>query len=363
VQISALARGLPAELFRVTVVCLYPRGPLLAELKAADVAIVSLEKKGRWDLVSFIPKMIWTLGKLKPDILLSFLAPPNILSCLASPFLRQCPVILGIRASNMDLSNYDWTWRLTHKAEQILARLAQVIVANSQSGKEFSLTQGFPDKFKVIANGIDLDRFRPSSRDRQELRKEWGLSDDTTVIGLAARLDPMKDHDTFIKAAAILANSCSDVRFVCVGEGNPDFVAALKENAKTAGLGGRIIWAGTRHDMCRVYNAFDIATLTSSYGEGFPNTIGEAMACGKRCVVTNVGDAAFVVGSTGLITAVRDAREIANAWLELLGQTKTQRLTGEEKSRSRIVDNFSVPAMVDAYSELFLKYAQFNTND
>jgi glycosyltransferase involved in cell wall biosynthesis len=359
VQITALARGLSNRPdFRVTVVCLYPRGPLLDELKKADVSVVSLEKRGRWDLIGFVPRMIMELRRLAPDVLLSFLAPPNILSSLARPFLGQSIVILGIRASNMDLSNYDWTWRLTHWAERLLSPLAQGIVANSDSGKSYSIDQGFKGDIRVIANGIDIERFRPLDQARGLLRQEFRLGNGSPVIGLVARLDPMKDHRTFINAAAIASASVPDLKFVCVGGGKSEFVHELKNIAADAGVQDKIIWAGPRRDMPDVFSMFDIVTLTSSYGEGFPNTIGEAMACGKRCVVTDVGDTARVVDSTGVIKPVGDADELAAGWLEMLAQSADQRSQNEAQCRARIIEHYSVEAMVESYSRLFLEYCE-----
>jgi glycosyltransferase involved in cell wall biosynthesis len=357
VQITALARGLSNRKgFRVTVVCLYARGALLDELYKAGITVVSLEKRGRWDLAGFAPRMIKKLRDLAPDILMSFLAPPNILSSLSRPFLGRCQVILGIRASNMDYSNYDWTWRLTHWVERSLSPLAHGIVANSDSGKCFSKDQGFMGEIHVIANGIDTDKFKPDDQNSIKLRQEWNLDKTMSVIGLTARLDPMKDHRTFIKAAAIAATKSPDLRFVCVGDGNPDFVRELKKLTNGTWLQEIIIWAGARRDMPDVFSAFDIATLTSSYGEGFPNTIGEAMACGRRCVVTDVGDAAKVVGTTGRIVQVGDAEGLADAWLAQLAQSSDQRRRNEGLSRSRIVENYSVPAMVDKYCQLFVDF-------
>jgi glycosyltransferase involved in cell wall biosynthesis len=359
IQISALARGLSdREGFRVTVVCLYPWGPLLDDLEKAGVPVVSLEKRGRWDLIGFVPRMIRELRHLEPDVLLSFLAPPNILSALARPFLGQCKVILGIRASNMDLSNYDWTWRLAHCIERFMSPLAHSIVANSDSGRSYARGQGFKGDIHVIANGIDVERFCPLDLTHGHLRQEWQLEENSPVIGLSARLDPMKDHRSFIKAAAIASSKLPGLRFVCVGDGKPDFVRDLKDIARNAGLQDKIIWAGARRDMPEVFNSFDVATLTSSFGEGFPNTIGEAMACGKRCVVTDVGDAAKVVGETGLVTPVGDPNGLALAWLELLAQSAEQRDQTEAWCRSRIIDHFSVPTMVDSYCNLFLEYCE-----
>ena len=133
------------------------------------------------------------------------------------------------------------------------------------------------------------------------MRLEWGIAECEKLIGQVGRLDPMKDHSTFLKAAALLAHERKDVRFVCVGEGPTGYRDELYSLAKTLGLASRLIWAGSRRDMPAVYNAFDVAVSSSRWGEGLPNVIAEAMACGVPCVVTDVGDSAFVVDKLGVV--------------------------------------------------------------
>jgi glycosyltransferase involved in cell wall biosynthesis len=357
VQMSALARGLPQNEFKVTVICLYERGPLIEEIRSAGIRIICLEKRGRWDLVGFFPRMLKTIRNLEPDILQAFLAPPNILSSLAKPFLNSCTVILGIRSSNMDLAQYDWTWRVTHFVERKLARLANGLVANSVSGQEHSIALGFPNSITVIPNGFDIDKFRPKNKNGNAIRTEWNIPADAPLIGLIGRLDPMKDHQTFIRAAAEVHKTNPEYHFVCVGDGPEIYASTLASMTKEVGLDTVFHWAGARQDMPDVYSALDLTTLTS-YGEGFPNTIGEAMACGKRCVVTDVGDCANLVGSTGIVRPARDVKGIAAAWIEMLECTDNEREQGEIECRARIVEHYSISTMVDSYSELYRHHAK-----
>jgi glycosyltransferase involved in cell wall biosynthesis len=357
VQLSSLARGLPRDKYNVTVVCLYPVGPLIHELNTDQIRIVSFDKKGRWDIAGLLPRIVTTLRELEPDILLSFLAPPNILSLIVSRFLRRSPVIISIRASNMELSNYDWSWRFTHKIEQLLSRFAAGIVANSESGRSYSLTQGFPDPIHVIANGIDTSKFLPQKADRERLRTEWGITDENTVIALTARLDPMKDHETFLRVACGLSKTFPATRFICFGEGPSPYTKYLKDLAHELGLDGILTWAGARTDMPAIYNSIDIAMLTSRFGEGFPNTVGEAMACGVRCAVTDVGDAARIIGDVGTINSVGDVDGLISSVSRYISQSDGSREETEKKCRDRIVRNYSVPAMVQNYENLFRQYS------
>jgi glycosyltransferase involved in cell wall biosynthesis len=123
----------------------------------------------------------------------------------------------------------------------------------------------------------------------------------------------MKDHPNFLRAAARVAGSRNEVRFICIGSGPASYREALLAEARALGLERRMIWTGSRDDMPKVYNALDIVVSSSAFGEGFPNTIVEAMATGVPCVVTDVGDSAAIVGELGWVCPPRDSAALAGA--------------------------------------------------
>ncbi|HIC04671.1 MAG TPA: glycosyltransferase, partial [Nitrospirales bacterium] len=193
--------------------------------------------------------------------------------------------------------------------------------------------------------------FQPDRIAGQTIRKEWGISDHEKLIGLVARLDPMKDHLTFIQAAAELSKLRDDVRFVCVGTGPSRYQQKLQAMSKQLDVHSRLIWDGPRLDMPAVYNAFDLACSSSSWGEGFANAIGEAMASGVPCVATDVGDSAVIVGDIGVIVPPQDPKSLALAWSDML--CKEDMITGTyaTQARAHIVRQFG-------HERLFQRTAQ-----
>jgi len=279
----------------------YPNGALVKELHESGIPVFDLRKSGRWDVFPFLVRVLRAVWKLKPRVIYGFLVTPNILTVFLKPIFPSARVVWGVRASNVDLDRYDWLLRLSCRIECWLSRFADLIICNSLAGLEYAAACGFPrGRMTVIPNGIDTERFKTDAVARKRLRAEWGIAENEILIGLVARLDPMKDHPTFLRAAAMLIQERTDVRFVCVGEGVEPYKIELRRLASALGLDGRLIWAGARHDVQAVCNALDIAS-SSSYGEGFSNTIAEAMACGVPCVVTDVGDSASIVGSAGSV--------------------------------------------------------------
>ena len=198
--------------------------------------------------------------------------------------------------------------------------------------------------FLFIPNGIDTEWFRSDPEARQRIRTEWGLTESEKLIGLVGRLDPMKDHPTFLRAAAMLSQERGDVRFVCVGDGPTDYRRELSALGKELGLTQRLIWAGVREDIPAVYNALDIVTSSSSYGEGFPNVVGEAMACEVPCVATDVGDSAWIVGETGVVVSPKDPEALAAGWKTSLARHGSEMAL---EARLRVEENFSVERLIE----------------
>jgi len=343
-QLVALAKALYANGASVLVVAFYGGGPLLRELEDAGVPVAILEKRGRLDVVGFVGRLWRVLRCERPQVIYAFLVEPSVLALLMKPLLHGTRVVWGVRASNVDFSRYDWLPRFTFGLSRALARFADLIIANSWAGAEYHRSRGYPRaKVTVVPNGIDLVRFRPDAEGGRRMRAVWGISEQDSVVGIVGRLDPMKDHSTFLEAAGSLRLEQLDVRFVCVGDGSPAYRLELQRRAAVLGLADRVTWAGAQQDMTAVYNAFDVCCLSSAFGEGFSNVLGEAMACGIPCVATDVGDAAWILGTLGTLVPPGDPARLADAIREGLSRA------GAEQSRAcreRIERQFSLDRMV-----------------
>ena len=313
-QLIELASGLHRANWRVKVFVFYGGGELEADLLKRGVRIHALAKTGRWDVVGFSYRLLRSLRRERPDVLHGYMGIENLLSTAMQPFVPKMRVVWGVRASNRALEESHWLARLSFNLGCWLSRFADLVICNSTAGKDFHAAHGYPStRMVVIPNGIDSERFKPDPEARSEMRRRWAIGDDHVLVGLIARLDPMKDHDTFLRAAAAVIRDRPTVRFVCVGDGPEPYRGRLKGLASDLGLDDRLTWAGPHINMPEVYNALDLAVLSSRWGEGFPNVVAEAMATGVPCVVTDVGDAASVVGDTGWVCPPHDPAELARA--------------------------------------------------
>jgi glycosyltransferase involved in cell wall biosynthesis len=340
-QLVVLARGLRQRGHDVAVAVFYPGGALESELQDAGVPVHSLEKRGRWDVLGFLTRLIQTVRSRRPDVLHSYIS--NLVTVMVRPFFPALRIVWGVRSSHMDFARYDWLFRVSHTLSCRLAGFADLIIANSHAGRRSHIADGYPArKTIVIPNGIDTARFRRNPEARERIRAEWAVAEDEELIGLVGRLDPMKDHETFLQAAWRLSQARPAARFVCVGDGPPAYRAALQERACALGLLDRILWVGMRSDMADVYSALDLL-VNCSYGEGFSNVIGEAMACGVPCVATRVGDSGLIVGSLGALVPPKDPVALMDGMQQVLDRRLPPAVI-----RRRIVEHFSLDTLVHA---------------
>ena len=342
-QLVELATGLHRAGWTITVVTFYGEAALEAPLKQAGVPIVCLNKQGRWDVVPFMWRLVQTIRRHRPHIVHSSIDMCNVLIAVVRPLIKKARIAWSVAASDMDLTCYDRLARVEFRLGVLLSRFADLIICNSASGRAYHIERGYrSDRMIVIPNGVDVERFKPNSAARAALRAEWRVTAHEKLVGIVGRLDAMKDHPNFLNAAAQVAAVRQDARFVCVGDGPGGYRTELLALATRLGLDDRLIWAGERNDVWRVYNALDLA-VSSSVSEGLPNVIMEAMSSGVPCVVTDVGDSAALVGDLGWICPPRDSAALAQGIVRALSA-----LPGDSTLlRQRICTHYSAAALVE----------------
>ena len=321
-----------------------------AEAARADgLTVVPLGKRGRWDAVGFHARLRRALRDGRPEVLYAMLPAANLAAAVAWRRGEGTALVMGVRVSRMRLEHYDRVIRATYALESRLARRADAIIANSHAGRDVAIARGFPAaRLHVVANGIDVARFRPDAAARATWRARLGIAPGEPVVGMVARIDPMKAHDTFLDAAARLRVALPQARYILAGTGADAANADLMSAIARRGLSGAVVLAGERPDIEFLYSAFDIATLSSAFGEGFPNAVAEAMAAAVPCVATDVGDCRRIVADTGRIVAPGDAGALAGAWQSLLALDERERAALGAAARERIAACYGVARLAEA---------------
>ncbi|MCZ8146395.1 MAG: glycosyltransferase, partial [Roseomonas sp.] len=312
-MLAKLARHLPALGVEMEVVSLGGHGVLGAEIAETGVPVRTLGMRRPGGAMGGVPRLAAHIRRYDPEVVQTWLYHADLVGLLANRLEGgRRRLVWNLRCSDLDPASGKLTTRVIRRMLAQLSPLPDLVMANSARGLAVHRAQGYrPRASLLLPNGFDLDEFAPDVGARAKLRAELGLAPEQEVVGMLARLDPMKDHETFLRAAAIARACRPSLVFLLAGEGcGPD--GPLAARAAALGLAAAIRLLGRRADVPAVLNALDVATLSSAHGEGFANVLGEAMACGIPFVATDVGDSAEILGGTGRLVPPREADSLAS---------------------------------------------------
>ncbi len=344
--------------FENHVISLIPVGEIGEKIRALGIPVTSLGlRPGHFSLAA-LRLLVREFRSERPDILQTWMYHADLLGLLAARLSGIRQVVWNIRSSNMDTSQYRLLTGLVIRLCSWLSGMPWAVIVNSHAGQEFHTNYGYhPRRWVLIPNGIDKYRFHPDEDARRSVRAEFGLDLQTVLIGMLARYDPMKGHADFLHAAGLLTRSGVDAHFLLAGQAVSPDNETLKTLIFEEGLAGCVHLLGRRDDIHRLDAALDILAMSSVFGEGFPNVVAEAMACGVPCAVTDVGDAAFLVADTGRVVPPCDPAAMAAAWMELVTSGEEVRHQLGESARRRVIENFCIEKTSAAYEVLYTELA------
>lgn len=351
-----LLSGADSGRFRHAVVSLGRRSVLDERVEALGVPVHNIGMRpARPPAPREVARLASVVRRLDPELIHGWMYHGSLAAQLArATAARRAPTVWSIHSCNDDLTLEK---RMTSAIIRLCARLsrrpARIIYVAAESRHRHEAMGYSAGRALVIPNGFDTTRFAPSSEARAAVRAELGVSEDHLLIGLIGRFHPMKDHINFLRAAALLSEDYHAARFLLVGREVDDANPTLRGLVASYGLEGRTHLLGERDDVHRLTAALDICSLSSSYGESFPLVVGEAMACGVPCVVTDVGDAGMLVGATGLVVPTQDSEALAEAWRELIRLGPPGRVQLGEAARERIRENFQLASVIARYEALY----------
>lgn len=354
VMLYKLLSNINRDKFHPVVVSLIDKEIVGNQIEALGIPVVSLGINSGTSLLSATSKLIRIIAKVKPDLIQGWMYHGNLAAQFTSIVsFKSIPIIWNIRHSVYSLRYEQASTALVIRILSYLSTSPKTIIYNSKLSAGQHEKLGYcQSKSLIIPNGFDTNVFQVSTKAYFSLRKELSLAEDKFIIGLVARFHPMKDHNNFLRAAATLLKNNSGIHFVLAGR-NVD-----SDNRKLVNLIHRLDiqekthLLGERQNIAYITAAFNLATC-SSYTEAFPNVIGEAMSCGVPCVVTDVGDSAFIVGDTGRVVPPQNSEALAKAWQELIDLGMEGRKALGLAARTRIVNNFSLESVVARYENLY----------
>lgn len=335
---------------KIAVVSLRANGHVRTMLEEDGVRVVEMGFHQHIEGLAQYRKLKQCLSALKPDLIQTWLYHADLLGGLVGRSLGV-PVVWNIR-----LAEY-WTQRklATKLIIRLCARLSRSVPAGiifcARQAKATHEKLGYRCSHQaVIPNGIDLKKFHRSEAVRIRARKEMGIRDEEVVVGNFGRYHPQKNQELFLQMAAKIRSTHPAVRFLMAGTGVTAEQPRLRELA--TGLGNSVQFLGQRHDIESLYQALDIYVSTS-LGEGWPNTVAEAMACGVPCVVSNAGDSADVVGNTGIVVPDGTVTRFAAECERLIDAGAERRAQLGALAAARIRDHYSMERVAGLYDDFY----------
>ena len=358
VQLIRLIAAMDHNEFEMMVISMDKETYLADRIRELGVPVTSLSLKQT-------PLKLWqgfkVLRDFNPDVIHGTMYQGGVMGTVFRRFLPKTPHVI-------------WTVHepLEHYDEEPLRKRLQLRLWGKMSGSpeclmyvsHLNMQQHVPYGFNnskavVIPNGVDTTRFGPAREKGLAIRKSLGIPDDCLVIGKTARYHRQKNHEGFLRSAALLSAKHENVRFMLVGTNVDEDNEVLTGLVKELGLEGKVHMLGNREDIPEIVNAYDIATLTS-LGEAFPLTLGEAMVSGVPCVATDVGDNAYIIEDTGYVVPVADDQAMANSWEKIVVLSNEERAELGQKARQRCLDNFTLDQQVHQHEELYRTLHRIN---
>lgn len=340
--------------YSAEVISLSSASHLRPQIEALGVPVTSLDMDGPLAAPRALLALRAHIAASPAAVVQTWMYHADLLGGLAARWAGR-PVVWNIQGSNLDPRS---TRRLTRGIMTACARLSSRVPARIVScGHATAHTHtalGYDEgRVVVIPNAVDTQTFQPDAAARASVRAELGLPAEAFVVGMGARFDPQKDHETMLAAwGRLIAGGATHAHLLLFGK---DLVRENNTLAQWIARHGasQVHLLGPRPDVARLFAGCDASCLSSAYGEGLPNIVAEAMACALPCVVTDVGDSAWVVGDTGFVAPPRDAATFASHLGTLASMAPDALRALGARARRRVETDFDLDAVARRYYALY----------
>ena len=336
-----------------TVIALTSFNEVGRQLQAAGVVVEALGMRSIRHAPVALWRLVRRLRQLRPDIVQTWMYHADLIGGLAARIAGVKSVIWGIRNTDLSISSS----RATAGVRWLCARLScwvpHTIVCAAEASRRVHMALGYcADRMVVVPNGFDITRLQATPMQAARLRTECGFASGAVVIGTLGRFNADKDQQNFVRAAGLLASKHPTVHFLMVGRECDAANAELMSWINAAGLTDRFALLGERSDAPVCLAAMDVFCL-SSRTEGFPNVVGEAMAMRKSCVVTDVGDAAYLLGDCGVVVRKEDAQGLADGLAQVLSLPATELAALWQRAHERIASEFTMDRTRERFEAVY----------
>ena len=326
----------------------------LAQLDSLGIPVFSLNMHAGRPSLRAVARLRKHVAQSRPDLIQGWMYHGNLAAEVARTLHRgKVPTVWNIRHSIDALTDEKRITRWIMRLGARISRRPIGIIYNSRIAAGQHESIGYDaSKRVVIANGFDTARFEFSQAARDRMRTGLGIDEDTFLVGMVGRNHPIKDHSNLIESAILLSGRKPDIRYIIAGSGTDSAESTYYARIAIAGLLNQFHFLGEYEDIPALMSTIDVLVLPSK-GEGFPNVLGEAMACERPCIATAVGDCAMIVGDCGMVVPPRDSTALADAIQSMCEKSVAERLDIGRRARQRIEQNYTIAQIANQYAALY----------
>ena len=344
------------RLFYNEVISLGGDGLIGSGLRALGVNVSIIGMRPR--LFSFfkILKLIYFLIKADANLVQTWMYHSDLVGSIAARLCGIDKICWNIRHCNLESDQNKTSTLIVAKICAVFSKiLPSKIICNSLTGVQTHTSFGyFSDNFSVLPNGFETSKFFPDDEIRKQTRESLKITNCKFVFGNVGRFDKQKNHRDLLSAFALILKDNPNSVLLCCGKDVTLENKEISEQIEKLNISSNVILLGYRSDTPNLYKVFD-AYVSSSLGEGFSNSIGEAMSSAVPCIVTNVGDSKAIVANTGWTVDAGCSVKLAKGMLKAISLSRNDLSRKGNLARQRMLKSFSIKSVVQSFEDFYIK--------
>lgn len=339
------------------VISLMDEGKYGVLLQKQNIKVYTLNMNEKFRLPVSLFNLTNIMKLEKPDVVQTWMSHADLIGGIVAKISGNDNIVWNIRHTKLNNNLRNLKTNAVIYTNMALSKFLpkKIICCSYQTYEDFEKNGYDSNKMVVINNGYDFTHFYRDSELRSDIRAKLNIPEDMLVFGRVARYGVNKNHLGLLESMSLIKDRLPEFKLLLVGKGLDNKNIELVKKIEELDLSTNVILLGQRNDIPSIMNALDIHISNSSSGEGFPNALTEAMACGTVCIATDVGDSKYIIGDNGWIVQPSDSKALGNAILSAV-TTMDDSLDWEKlisSSESHIKANFSLSKMISKYNTVW----------
>ena len=325
-------------------------------LSSLDIPIHTLHFKKKSFNILKVLKLLKIVKRYNPQIIQSWMYHSDFITTFIKILFPKIKFIWGIRNTVFPFKDSIPRWFFLKICSLLSNFIPDIIVSNSKQAINEHVSAGYnQNKFRLIYNGVDIKKFDYKETFNTEKEKLNIRDERKPSIGMVARYDKQKGHDILLRALKTIKDKKIEFNCFLIGKNIDHKNIELNFLIEKYNLKSNLFLLGQKNNLQNIYNDLDIFVLSSINGEGFPNVLIEAMACGTPCVATDVGDNNYIIKNTGWVVPPKNSKMLSEALESAISQRNlTDWSIKKTNCRKRVRENFDVETMVAKFQKIWV---------